>query len=43
MKDDTDRLRTASDEDWWQVTKRRIEASLDRIATELRQLKNDMG
>jgi TolA-binding protein len=43
MKDDTDRLRTASDDDWWQVTKQRIDTSLDRIAAELRQLKKDLG
>jgi hypothetical protein len=43
MRDDTDRMRTASDNDWWQVTKQRIDTSLDRIAAELRQLKKDLG
>jgi hypothetical protein len=43
MKRDADRLRTVSEDDWWEVTKERVSDALERMAAEMRRLKDDLG
>ena len=43
LREDTDRLRDASEPEWWDVTKQRVEMYIERIDAAIDRLTNDRG
>ena len=43
LREDTERLRDASEPEWWDVTKQRVETYIERIEAAIDRLTNDRG
>jgi hypothetical protein len=43
MREDTDRLRNASENDWWEITKARVSEYIDRVDRSIDRLDDDQG
>ena len=43
LKDDVDRLRKASAEDWWDITAKRVSEYIDRVEDSIRRLDDNKG
>ena len=43
MREDTDRLHTATEDDWWDITKARVNDYIERVDRSIRRLDDDRG
>ena len=43
MREDTDRLHNATEEDWWEITKKRVDDYIDRVDRSINRLDDDKG
>jgi hypothetical protein len=43
MREDNDRLRNASEEDWWDITRQRVAEYVDRVEQSIRRLDDNRG
>jgi hypothetical protein len=43
MREDTDRLHNATEEDWWEITKNRVNDYIERVDRSINRLDDDKG
>jgi len=43
MREDTERLHNATEEDWWEITKKRVDDYIDRVDRSINRLDDDKG